>query len=132
LQAPASCTVEIQPIDLPRAKDGSGYEIPLSPIIAVVSAATLSLDHVPSLVEPVTIANLNGELQMYGSPEYRVFTYNCDMRIGRAKADRNICGVRIQARAETKEGRLVPHADVGLADLSVSELERVLGKPAAT
>lgn len=142
LQDAASCTIELQPFELANkptvagsdgasSKDlGPEFEIPLPPIRAIVAMPKAVLGGVPELAEPVSLSNLNMELQVYGSAAYRTYTANGDVQVARAKAERGVCGMRLQARVETKDGKLTPRADIGLADVSVGELERLMGKPA--
>lgn len=133
LTKPANAVVDLQQIDFEQDAQGR-YQRADKPVNATLTILSMVFDKVPSVAEPVMMSDIVAEMTLAREGSYQAYSVNGDVTLHRANGEQLICRSRYNIKVKSKidpitqQQIIIPHLDLGLADLSAAQLEAALGK----
>ncbi len=124
LSEPTTATIDLEPFDLPQ-KGLYRYELPTEPILATILLEDAILDHVPALVEPISLRDFKAKLT--ANLDTQDYAVTGDAIVMRAAHDQQLTKLKYDVSANLSDGVFSPTGTLELNAFQIVYLEQMMG-----
>ena len=129
LSESTTATIDLEPFDLPQT-GLYRYGLPTKPILATILLEDAILDHVPALVEPISLREFKANV--IANLETQDYAVEGDAIVMRAAHDQRLAKLKYDLTANLANGAFSPTGTLQLNAFQIVYLERMIGAAKGT